>query len=78
MVKCTQTICPLLPTNCVNVFYHFVELVLKGQQILTFQKFQVGHITYSSLVTAKVLQEVDRLVTTQEFYTFLPYSQCFC
>ena len=30
MVKHTQTICRQQPTNCLNVFDHFVGLVLKG------------------------------------------------
>ena len=30
MVKHTQTIRRLLPTNCLSVFDHFVELGLKG------------------------------------------------
>ena len=30
MVKHTQTIRRLLPTNCLSVFDHFVRLVLKG------------------------------------------------
>ena len=30
MVKHTQTICQLLPTNCLSVFDHFMGLVLKG------------------------------------------------
>ena len=30
MVKHTQTIARLLPTNCLSVFDHFVGLVLKG------------------------------------------------
>ena len=30
MVKHTQTICQLLPTNCLSVFDHFVGLVFKG------------------------------------------------
>ena len=30
MVKHTQTIRRLLPTNCLNVFNHFVGLALKG------------------------------------------------
>ena len=29
MVKLTQTIRRLMPTNCLSVFDHFVELVLK-------------------------------------------------
>ena len=29
MVKHTQTICRLLPTNCLSVFDHFVGLALK-------------------------------------------------
>ena len=30
MVKHTQTICRQLPKNCLSVFDHFVELMLKG------------------------------------------------
>ena len=30
MVKHTQTICRLLPTNCLSVFDYFVRLALKG------------------------------------------------
>ena len=30
MVKHTETISRLLPTNCLNVFDHFVGLVLQG------------------------------------------------
>ena len=34
MVKQTQTICRQQPTNCLNVFDHFVELVLKGLEAI--------------------------------------------
>ena len=30
MVKHTQTLCRLLPTNCLTVFDHFVGIVIKG------------------------------------------------
>ena len=30
MVKQTQTICRLLPTNCLSVFEHLVRLALEG------------------------------------------------
>ena len=30
MVKHTQVICRLMPTNCLSVFDHFVGLALKG------------------------------------------------
>ena len=30
MVKHTQTICPQQPTNCLNVFNHFLRLAVKG------------------------------------------------
>ena len=36
MVKLTQTIRRLMPTNCLSVFDHFAGLVVKG--LLTFQK----------------------------------------
>ena len=34
MVKHTQTIRRLLPTNCLGVFYHFVGLALKGLNLI--------------------------------------------
>ena len=42
MVKHTQTICQLLPTNCLSVFDHFTGLTLKGlktQRIIWDSKF---------------------------------------
>ena len=38
MAKHTQAICRLLPTNCLNVFDHFVGLVLKGLNTSAFQR----------------------------------------
>ena len=38
MVKQTQTIRRLLPTNCLSVFNHFVGLTLKGLTTYTFTK----------------------------------------
>ena len=35
MVKQTQTVRRLLPTNCLSVFDHFVGLALKGLKSLT-------------------------------------------
>ena len=35
MVKQTQTIRQLLPTNCLRVFDHFVGLALKGSEEFT-------------------------------------------
>ena len=34
MVKQTQTIRRVLPTNCLSVFDHFVRLVLQGLNVL--------------------------------------------
>ena len=34
MVKYSQTICWLLPTNCLSVFDHFVGFALKGLGLL--------------------------------------------
>ena len=30
MVKYTQTIRRLLPANCLSLFHHFIQMVLKG------------------------------------------------
>ena len=35
MVKHTQTICRLLPMNCLSVFDYFVGLALKGLMLLS-------------------------------------------
>ena len=43
MVRHTQTIRRLLPTNCLSVFEHFVGLALKGLRYLNyFMFFTVG------------------------------------
>ena len=34
MVKHTQTICRLLPANCLGVFDHFLGLALKGLKLV--------------------------------------------
>ena len=40
MVKHTQTIHRLLPTNCLNVFNHFVGLALKGLNDITVENIK--------------------------------------
>ena len=45
MVKHTQTICRLLPTNCLSVFDHFVKLALKGLKFVN-QNFLPFEIKY--------------------------------
>ena len=39
MVKHTQAICRLLPTNCLNVFDHFVGLAFKGLGVIELRKY---------------------------------------
>ena len=39
MVKHTQTICRLLPMNCVSVFEHFVGLAVKGLSTFHLKKW---------------------------------------
>ena len=46
MAKHTQTICRLLPTNCLSVFNHFVRLALKGLTcIILFWNFKISIFT---------------------------------
>ena len=51
MVKHTQTICRLLPTNCVSVFDHFGGLALKERMLVieveneTVSEYQFTNIT---------------------------------
>ena len=40
MVKYTQKIRPLLPTDCLRVFDHYVALALKGLNGVTFRNNQ--------------------------------------
>ena len=47
MVKHTQTIRRLLSANCLSVFYHFMELVLKGLEIANSFIFHKGLQVFS-------------------------------
>ena len=47
MVKHTQTICRVLPTNCLSVFEHFVALALKELMLLR-GVFRIQSIIYDS------------------------------
>ena len=46
MVKHTQTICRILPTNCVSVFDHFVYLAFKGLIYLWRFPYETPQIYY--------------------------------
>ena len=54
MVKHTQTIRWLLPTNCLSVFDHFVELALKG-----LKNYSDFHFTPSDFFTLQDLNNAD-------------------
>ena len=58
MVKHTQTIRPLLPTNCLSVFDHFVGLTLKE---LTW-----GYINFSNLCYFVMMTSVYQINLTCE------------
>ena len=49
MVKQTQTICPLLPTNCLSVFEDFVGLGLKGLTLI-FSEIHSRYLKYAKIV----------------------------
>ena len=63
MVKHTQTICRMLPTNCLNVFYHFVGLALKG---LSLNCICLTSVVYCICLTNMVNQGVTYLQQLRE------------
>ena len=60
MVKHIQTICRLLPTNCLSEFDHFVRLALKLLTCLDFRanRNQSGNV--SSVAVAK--EEISKFI----------------
>ena len=71
MVKQTQTICRLLPANCLSVFDHFVGLALKRLRIIKaleeackslFQRFENKYLE-SSTDNCNVLISGNELIT---------------
>ena len=65
MIKHTQTICRLLPTNCLSVFDYFVGLALKGLNFkllgITFYEQRIrtsGYIfRYNNYLTVEILKD---------------------
>ena len=49
MVKHTQTICRLLPTNCLSVFHHFVDFV-KNWLIRILESWSTNYISILILI----------------------------
>ena len=58
MVKHTRTIHRLLPTNCLSVFDHFVDLALKGLSL-----YQAGpaHLDVTIIIHTHAIQQFIRL-----------------
>ena len=54
MVKRTQTIRRLLPTNCLSVFDHFVGVALKGSTKIKPSRF---YMTQSAFICSKLTME---------------------
>ena len=63
MVKHTQTIRPLLPTNYLSVLDHFVGLALKGtmffesEKILSWKIFHLGKTSYEGEALRSIFTE---------------------
>ena len=51
MIKQTQTIRRLLPTNCLSVFDHFVKLELKGLMFSKEKKAIDNHQAFRAILT---------------------------
>ena len=65
MVKLTQTICRLLPTNWLGVFDHFVGCALKGLMIVSYKTDERSLLGFSLLQnqqapTEKELRAMER------------------
>ena len=60
MVKHTQTICRLLPTNCLSVFDHFVGLVLQGLTCFVIQLFRKNNLLSLSSLQLKTYSASKR------------------
>ena len=70
MVKHTQTIRRLLPTNCLSVFNHFVELTLKRLKLVFRIFYWPGQFTNklkANIKSAKIIKVFD-------FYVAILYS----
>ena len=59
MVKHTQTICRLLPTNCLSVFDHFVGLTLKELTEIVKSKYR----SMQSVDTPKIKKFQGKIIT---------------
>ena len=57
MVKHTQTICRLLPTNCLSVFDHFVGLTLKGLISISGSSASVSGCNFFNILHGDIHQE---------------------
>ena len=69
----TQTIRPLLPTNCFSKFDHFVELALKGLKISN-ELVKVFWVTFNSLTFGNTLRYYTRSVFRRRSQTFIVYG----
>ena len=68
MVKHTQKIRLLLPTNCLSVFDHFVELALKGLTTKTTVIILLVYLLLALLLKYSLYQSLVVFLT----YGFLP------
>ena len=59
MVKHTQTIGQLLPTNCLSVFSHFVGLALKGLKCSDLPEYIFEELGLVFPVMSPLKQEVN-------------------
>ena len=68
LVKHTQTIHRLLPTNCLNVFDHFVGLVIKGLIRLPLLKMTFSYRLLEEDKYHKIyLQIYDTILTVNKY-----------
>ena len=61
MVKYTQTICRLLPTNCLSVFDHFMGLVLERLRSFVINRKQYVYFPGHTSVVKTVEKKYSRM-----------------
>ena len=71
MVKHTQTIRRLLPTNCLSVFNHFVELTLKRLKFVFRIFYWPGQFTNKLKANIK---KSAKIIKVFDFYVAILYS----
>ena len=68
MVKHAETIRQLLPTNCLSVFDHFVELVFKGLSEISVTFYLMhGSLWDFSISLVRTISQLKQILNTKSY-----------